>query len=310
MYRITQQPDSILLTGEGGVLAEIIPSSGALLNQFSIHIDGKPLNVIDAFADPAKAASEITPAFQSAKLSPFVCRVRDARYSYEGEIFALEKYKMNGAAIHGLLFDEPFKVVETLDGPAEASVVLQYEYRGSDPGYPFAFDCLVRYTLRGASIRLETEVVNVGHRSMPLADGWHPYFTLGRRIDDLEFLFHAREMLEFENLLPTGRRLSNTRFNRLERIGATELDNAFVLDQGYKGPACILRDPASGVQIEITPDETYPILQIYTPPHRHSIAIENLSGAPDNFNNGIGLLELQPGETRTFTTTYAIAVKP
>lgn len=310
MYRIIQQPDSIVLNGPDGALAEIIPSSGALLNQFSIHIGGKPFNVIDGFADPSKAASQITPVFQSAKLSPFVCRVRDASYTYEGAAYTLEKYTMNGAAIHGLLFDEPFTVVETLDGPDEASIALQYKYRGSDPGYPFAFDCLVRYTLRGASIRLETEVVNVDHRSLPLADGWHPYFTLGKRIDDLDFQFHAHEMLEFENLLPTGRRLGNSRFNRLERIGNTELDNAFVLDKGYTGPACILRDPASGVQVEITPDGTYPILQIYTPPHRHSIAIENLSGAPDNFNNGIGLLELQPGEARTFTTTYAIAVKP
>lgn len=309
MYRIDEQPDSILLSGPDGALAEIIPSCGALLNHFSIPVGGKPLNVIDAFADPAGARDAIKPAFQSAKLSPFVCRVRDARYTYQGALYTLEKFTLNGSAIHGLLFDEPFIPVESLTSASEASVALRFAYRGSDPGYPFAFDCLIRYTLRGASLRLETEVVNMDHRSLPLADGWHPYFSLGKPIDDLDFQFHAHEMLEFEHLLPTGRRLSNARFNRLERIGGTELDNAFVLDKGYTGPACILRDPASGVQVEIAPDDTYPILQIYTPPHRRSIAIENLTGAPDNFNNGIGLLELQPGETRIFSTTYTISVK-
>jgi aldose 1-epimerase len=308
MYSVVQQPDSILLSGPDGTLAEIIPSCGALLNHFSIRVDDRPFNVIDAFPDALSAKASIKPAFQSAKLSPFVCRIRDAHYTYQGDLYALEKFTLNGSALHGLLFDEDFVPVEILQGPDEASVALRFAYKGSDPGYPFTFDCLVRYTLRDASIRLDTEILNTGHRSLPLADGWHPYFTLGRTIDALEFQFHAHEMLEFENLLPTGRRLSNTRFNRLERIGTTELDNAFVLDKGYSGPACILRDPATGVQVEILPEDSYPILQIYTPPHRGSIAIENLSGAPDNFNNGIGLIEVQPGEVKTFSTTYTIRV--
>jgi aldose 1-epimerase len=306
MYRIEQGPHSLLLKGPDGALAEIVPSSGALLNRFSLLIGGKPLNVIDAFADPARAASEIKPAFQSAKLSPFVCRIQDARYSYGGTAYTLEKFTLNGSAIHGLLFDEPFILADSVADPSHASVTLRFEYRGSDPGYPFSFDCQVRYTLRGASLRLETEVLNRDRHALPLADGWHPYFTLGKPIDELELQFHAHEMLEFENLIPTGRRLPHTQFNGLERIGATELDNAFVLDPGHPSPACILRDPVSGVQVEIAPDDTYPILQLYTPPHRRSIAIENLTGAPDNFNNGIGLLELQPGEKKTFSTTYTI----
>lgn len=60
------------------------------------------------------------------------------------------------------------------------------------------------------------------------------------------------------------------------------------------------------VQLEIRPDKQYPYLQIYTPPHRNSIAIENLSAAPDAFNNKMGLITLQPGENIIFTTTYKI----
>lgn len=310
MYRIEQYTDTIKLTGDTGAVAEIIPGCGALLNHFSIPVNGSPLNVIDGFADPSAARAQIKPAFQSAKLSPFVCRIQDARYQYQGAIYALEKFTMNGSAIHGLLFDEPFTLITSEATEAQASVALRYEYRGSDPGYPWAFDCTVRYTLRGNTIRLETEIGSRDHRSLPLSDGWHPYFVLGKPIDELELQFHAHEMLEFANLIPTGRRLSNAHFNRLERIGNTGLDNAFVLDGDFAGPACILRDPAAKVQVEISPDKNYPILQLYTPPHRKSIAIENLSGAPDNFNNGIGLLELQPGEQKVFSTAYTIALIP
>jgi aldose 1-epimerase len=60
------------------------------------------------------------------------------------------------------------------------------------------------------------------------------------------------------------------------------------------------------VQIEFHPERSYPYLQIYTPDHRKSIAIENLSAAPDAFNNGMGLKVLSPNEAVTFTTKFVI----
>jgi aldose 1-epimerase len=61
------------------------------------------------------------------------------------------------------------------------------------------------------------------------------------------------------------------------------------------------------IQVEIHTDESYPYLQIYTPPHRKSIAIENLSSAPDSFNNELGFKTLMPGESTIFTTAYKIS---
>jgi aldose 1-epimerase len=72
----------------------------------------------------------------------------------------------------------------------------------------------------------------------------------------------------------------------------------------------VLRDAAQKIQVEIHPDKSYPYLQIYTPPHRNSIAIENLSAAPDVFNNGMGAKVLAPNETANFTTTYTITLLP
>jgi aldose 1-epimerase len=45
----------------------------------------------------------------------------------------------------------------------------------------------------------------------------------------------------------------------------------------------------------------YNFLQIYTPPHRKSIALEPLTGAPDAWNNKIGMIALLPDEQRKFT---------
>jgi len=69
---------------------------------------------------------------------------------------------------------------------------------------------------------------------------------------------------------------------------------------------CVVRNPLRKVQIEITPSSSYPYLQIFTPDHRNSIAIENLSAAPDAFNNGIGLKVLEPNEAVNFSTQFRI----
>ena len=72
---------------------------------------------------------------------------------------------------------------------------------------------------------------------------------------------------------------------------------------------CEISDPESGISIRFITDEAYPYLQLYTPPDRKSIAIENLSSAPNCFNNGIGLLKLAPGESKTMTVHYSVQTK-
>jgi aldose 1-epimerase len=69
----------------------------------------------------------------------------------------------------------------------------------------------------------------------------------------------------------------------------------------------MLTDKELGIGLYFYPDRSYPYLQVYTPPHRRSIAIENLSAAPDAFNNGIGLISLGPEDSKAFQTRYRIA---
>ena len=50
----------------------------------------------------------------------------------------------------------------------------------------------------------------------------------------------------------------------------------------------------------------YRYLQVYTPPGRESIAIEPMTCAPNAFNNGMGLIRLDPGEA--FTASFGISL--
>ncbi|MGN6616443.1 MAG: aldose 1-epimerase [Ilyomonas sp.] len=287
-------------------IAEVF-TFGALLNQFSVEKNGEKKNVIMGFANVEDAKENITAAFQSAKLSPFVCRMKDGVYQFNGESYKINKFYLQTEAIHGLLYDAPFAVTEKGATEEYAFATLQYVYDKKNEGFPFTFKMEVTYRLETQSrLTVITKVTNTDNRPFPLSDGWHPYFHLGETVDTLELKLNSKEMAVFdENLLPTGKLISFTEFKTFKTLGSVSLDNCFVLD-GFDTTACSIKDVQTGLQLDIIPDASYPYLQIYTPADRKSIAVENLSSVPDAFNNGIGLIVLQPEESKTFTTSYCL----
>jgi len=307
-FSVTHEPGTYpVITLQGGNSTAAIYAQGALLNAFTLTQNGQSYNVIDGFASPQEAADNITAGFKSACLLPFVCRITGGRYVFESKEYQLNKFFLGNEAIHGLLFDAPFTVTSSHSTGTEAFVTLEYDYDKEDDGYPFAFHTKITYTLSGDNkLTIGTEITNTGNLTLPLTVGWHPYFTLGGNINELLFTMNTSQVLEFnEHLVPTGNILANTTFASQHHIDETFLDNCFILNDTSK-PACILSNEANGLQLTIHAGESYPYLQVYTPPHRKSIAIENLSGAPDAFNNGIGLIIAKPGELYTFAASYSL----
>jgi aldose 1-epimerase len=289
-----------------GTEAEVY-SFGALLNAFTVTTKFGRKNIIDGFTSPADAKENITKGFKSAKLSPFVCRVDKGEYTFDEKKFKLQKFYLGNEAIHGLIYDAPFSITDSGKNNNNCFVKMAYEYNNVNEGFPFSYSCEVTYTLsENNSLSLQTVITNTGDTDMPLSEGWHPYFQLGETVNDLEVMINSNTMLEFNNrLLPTGNFISYKEFEQSKLFGNTSLDNCFLL-KDTSSPACILKDIKTGLQLAIIPGESYRYLQVYAPPHRKSIAVENLSGAPDSFNNGIGLIIAKPGEQYSFVTSYQI----
>ncbi len=311
---IKSAPDfkKVILTDTlSGTTAEIIPSCGAILHAFTILHNGKTINVIDSYENEAdfKTNAEAK-GFKSNKLSPFACRIKNAGYNFNNKAYTIQKFLLGSNAIHGLLYNVNFTVKQTWANDTGAGVALLYSYNGSDAGYPFNYNCEVVYELKtNNALTLTTTVTNTHHSPIPMQDGWHPYFTFGGSINNLQLQFNSDKIVEFdETLIPTGKFLPYSIFNTLKKIDDTFFDNCFTLQPGKQNPACVLKDVAQQLQLEIYPDAAYPYLQIYTPPHRNSIAIENLSAIPDAFNNGTGLIILPPLGTAQFATTYKISL--
>lgn len=289
--------------------AAILPACCGMLHEFSIDQNNSLINVIDSFQSLEEYKNQVTEkGFFGCKLSPFVCRMNNGKYSFGGNDYVIKKSLPAKHALHGLLYDKAFTVSSEAANEQNASITMKYEYRAEDPGYPFNYDCIITWQLEAENkLTVITECVNKDKGLIPMQDGWHPYFTLGDTIDELHLEFQAKEIVEFNSeLIPTKNLKEFTQFSSIEKIGNTRLDNCFTLNLETCQPMCVLRNPEKAIEVQFLPEESYPYLQIYTPEHRRSIAIENLSGAPDGFNNGMGVTTPESGQSAIYKTSYKI----
>ncbi len=219
---------------------EIIPSCGAMLHTFQVVNGNSFLNIIDSYTTREDFDKNAESAgFKGLKLSPFVCRIRNATYQFNSRKYHFNKLYADGSAIHGLLYRAAFHVTRLHCADGEARVLMEYDYDGSDSGYPFRYNCTIEYKLEPLrKLTITTTLKNPGPSSIPVADGWHPYFTFGKKIDELMLRFQGPEILEFEDLIPTGKILPNKDFQEFRLIGNAVMDHSFVLDFERQQPMC------------------------------------------------------------------------
>lgn len=299
----------VLQDDEQGTRVAIVPACGAILHEFSVKKNEEQLNVIDSYSSRQEFEQELeAKGFKGSKLSPFVCRLRNGFYKYGESEHTIRKFYLGRHAIHGLLYDVPFTVVSSYADNDAANIQLSHQYEANDEGYPFKYDCIINYRLQANNqLTITTTIVNRDEGIIPVADGWHPYFGFGGSINDCQLEFQSKEHLVFdEELLPTGELKAYQEFGSLKVMAEENFDDCFTLNFADCQPMVVIRDPVQRIQVEIHPETSYPYLQIYTPPHRQSIALENLSAAPDAFNNNMGLTSLASGAEANFVTSYHI----
>ena len=286
---------------------EILPDHGAMLNRFAIKLEGKDFELVNGYKSEEDLNETLPTSYKSAKLSPFPCRIQNGRYSVNSRDFEFANKFNDGSAIHGLLFNSSFEMTDEFMTENNASVTLQHVYDKADEGYPFTYSCTINYRLLiNDTLEITTTVKNLGEDKIPVADGWHPYFRIGSKVDDWHIRFNSRKMLEFnEELIPTGQFVDVKEYEEGVVIGDRALDNCFLLEHhDSEQPVCVLSNEHNGLQLYFYVITNYPYLQIFIPEDRESIAIENLSAAPDAFNNHMGISMLRPSQSETFTLRY------
>ncbi|UFH54483.1 aldose 1-epimerase [Spirosoma sp. KNUC1025] len=330
-FRITTQPFGPLPSGtaslteyllehtESGEFITVIPEFGGILRRLVLRKGRRLFALLKGPETPQELLAD--ESYASALLYPFPSRIRHGVYHFEGEDFALKLNEMKrDNSIHGFVHGRAFSVVSQDVTPTSARLTLRYDYEGDTIGYPFPFILTVTYELMQANLlahgsnpeadkmcalRIHYAAQNISTTRCPVAFGWHPYFTFTEEsVDHLLLSLPGRTPISLdEHRIPNGRHPFEPASDI--NLHGIELDSAFAIEPTTEPDApepyaeTVLTSLSTGVRLVVgqqTGEGKLNYLVCYTPTRRDSVAIEPLTANVDAFNNGEGLVVLDPWE--------------
>lgn len=281
----------ILTSPDGKNRLELVPGHGACV--LDLVFDG--ISILDGYKSPEEL--ETNRWSKNVVLFPFPNRLKDGKYNWESQTyqFALND-SSTGNALHGFGAQKPMKVNQLELGPEGATIGCEYEYQGENPAYPFPFTFHIQFIIdQRNQLTISMGFQNNGNQAIPVGFGWHPYFQLSDKVDQLQLQLPPCELLAVDKrLIPNGNRHNYDLFTDLQTIGETTLDNCFALRDDRVEASVFVHGERGKVRYwQETGVWKYNYLQIFTPPHRESIALEPMTCNVDAFNNGDGLIRLE-----------------
>lgn len=282
-----------------------VPECGATITSLKLLVNDSVKSILD----PISSELELTnnDSYKNVWLAPFPNRVAGGTYAFEGKQFQLPKNEDGKNALHGFIYNKKFEVVSIETTDDKAVMELVYEYHANLSGYPFPFRCNLKYILKEDSFSTKIELVNTADSEIPVGLGWHPYFSFQTGIDGLELQLPRITSFKLDSDgLPINEKESFDLFQSKSAIDKTELDHCFITHDQEVSTRLYEAD----MELELWQNEPYKFLQVYTPPHRNSIAIEPMTCAVDSFNNELGLTILKPGEAISSICGLTLRHKP
>jgi len=228
-------------------------------------------------------------------LAPWANRIDGTAYFVNGKKYLLNlelgnvKPDPNGLPIHGLLSFSPlWRIVEARSDSSSAWVTSRLEfwkYPDLMAQFPFAHVIEMTYRLREGTLEVRTKVSNLATEPLPLAIGFHPYFTLDDAPrDDWSAHIAARTHLVLnQKLVPTGEKRP-LEFPDPFPLRGNKLDDGFVdLSRDETGKATFwVRGKNQRISVIYGPK--FPVAVAYAPPGRNFICFEPMAGETNAFN--------------------------
>jgi len=253
-------------------------------------------------------------------LFPFPGRIGNARFTFRGREYFLEPADGSPNAIHGFVYNRPWRVIEHSVNRVSGEFHASRDDRAVLTRWPGDFRIRVSYTIEGAKINTQIECENTGAGSLPYGLGTHAYFRLplsdGADPEMTKVTVPATKVWEARDQLPTGKLLpaeGNFDLSSAQPLAGRRFDTYLTDLQPSKSGIVetILADPGSGRKLVQTFTHDFTQCVVYTPVHREAICLEPYTCVPDPFRlaeegHETGLRILPPGE-RFITTIEFMA---
>jgi len=295
---VSSEKKVVLLNPKTGEKVVILPEIGATLVELELISENKLFQLIHL---PGEKPINENDLYPSALLAPWVNRVRNGNYSFEGRNYQLPINESNlGNAIHGFLARKKFEILEEKCNDESAEVSFIHNYSGDFPGYPFPFIFTLSFKLSSKGLlTVNFNCKNTGETNMPFACGWHPYFKIAdAEIRHLEITFSPKlKYISDAQMIPMSEEMVS--FPMPIHFSETTLDNVFKLES-QTVHLTELTDSESKTSLFIKQNsEDFPFLVVFEPTSENCVAIEPMTGNTDAFNTGDGLKVLSPNEDFT-----------
>lgn len=292
---VSSEMKVVLLNPKTGEKVVILPEIGATLVELELICDNKLIQLIHL---PGVKPIDENDLYPSALLAPWVNRVRNGNYSFEGRNYQLPINEPKlGNAIHGFLARKKFEILEEKCDDEFAEVSFIHNYPGSFPGYPFPFIFTLTYKLSSKGLlTVNFTCKNTGETNMPFACGWHPYFKIAdAEIKHLGITFSPTlKYISDAQMIPMAEEIVS--FPMPVRFSETKLDNVFKIES-QTVHLTELTDSESKISLFLKQNsEDFPFLVVFAPSSENCVAIEPMTGNTDAFNTGEGLKVLSPNE--------------
>ncbi len=280
MFKIVQSFNSQQNTFEivdpaSGLHATINATQGAALQS---------LKLADQLVIGIPAGWQYLDCKASGLLFPFANRIQHGKYSWKNKTYQLPiNDRVNGHAIHGLVYDQTFELINTEVSDHSARIQLAYYHDGSSEAYPFPFKLLVEYSFSVGQMVMHWSVENLSKHELPYTWGWHPYFNIINK-EQMHLSIKAKEIfIHDDNRIACGKIAvrEDLNFNWME-----ELDNCYTLD------GSVIRWEALGKEWMMQ-SAACNYVQLFSTPDIHYVAIELVSGPSNAFNSGEGLRSIE-----------------
>ena len=160
LYRLTNSR-----TGEN---VSILPDFGGAINSMALKHNDSLVEILNGYNSADELRKNLNTSFKGSNLLPFPNRINNGKYTFEGKDYQLNvNFPHESNAIHGLIFDIPFKVTDKKTDAASCSLKLEYSSRPF-PGYPFHYLVKIVYTLSEKSgFECTVKISNLTHQAMP-----------------------------------------------------------------------------------------------------------------------------------------------
>ncbi len=315
--RLGTQPIVVLHDESGGREVRVACRGAALLSFALRARNGVRRNVAAGYQNATEIAER--PGSRFAIMVPFAGRVADARYNFAGHAQDLQPGASGSARAsrHGFVRDADFSIVALAADEDSARVTLGTSAIRPRPGYPYAIDLRVTFTLDDGGLALEALMRNVGADAAPCFFGWHPYFAVGEgTVDAWELQIPAQALIRTgaDLIALTGAQAyvalddaPALDFREPRVIGTSILDQGYTeLEADADGRIRThLRDPTSGWAVALWQERG--VLHAFTADTvardaRRAVALEPMEYMANAFNReecAVGIA-LEPGAERRF----------